>query len=155
RLADTELELQTYWTAHARALDQPIFEAAQATNEAEAARLRSQQTEAETSATAARDAAIHACARLVEEHPDYPSLDQVLYTLALALDQAGQHDTARQAYARLLHDFPASRFVPNAWLAFAEYYFDDAQMTEAARFYERVLETPADSNPVYGYALYK
>mgnify|MGYP001821156026 FL=1 len=43
--------------------------------------------------------------------------------------------------------------MPNAYLSFAEYYFNDSDMEAAAKFYRKVLEFPPKQNSVYGYAL--
>lgn len=155
RLADTYVELGADFTTRARTLDQEIFEAEHASPARDVASLRAEQRDAETHASAARDSAIRAYARLVSEFPDHPTLDQVLFSLAYALGEGHHFEQARQVYLRLVRDFPASRFVPHAWLSFAEYYFEQSDMPAARTFYERVLETPVESNPVYGYARYK
>jgi tetratricopeptide (TPR) repeat protein len=45
--------------------------------------------------------------------------------------------------------------VPNAYLSFAEFYFNESDMDAAAKFYRKVIEFPPKRNSVYGYALYK
>jgi tetratricopeptide (TPR) repeat protein len=152
RLAETYFEAQTYWNNTARSLDEPIHAAA-ADRRSE---LERQQQEAEGRVTEMRENAIRTYARLVEHYPDYARMDEVLFSLAYGLDEMHRQEQSRLVYLRLIKNYPESRFVPHAWLSFAEYYFNEEQDMDAARqFYDKVLETPPDRNPVYGYALYK
>ncbi len=148
RLADTYFELETFERRLARSLDARVYD-----DDTEAT---TQQTAAETQAADARDHAITTYARLVREHPELPNLDQVLFSLAFGLGESQQFEQARQVYLRIVRDFPNSRFVPHAWLSFAEHYFEEGDMSAADALYAHVLETPPEApNPVYGYALYK
>src|SRR5262249_10493315 len=45
------------------------------------------------------------------------------------------------------------RFVPDAYLSFGEYYFEQGEMENAMKFYDKV--TKFEQSKVYGYALYK
>jgi tetratricopeptide (TPR) repeat protein len=152
RLAETYFEAQTFWNTRARSMDETIHTAA-ADRRAE---LERQQQEAETRVTEMRENAIRTYARLVEHYPDYARMDEVLFSLAYGLDEMHRQEQSRGVYMRLIKNFPESRFVPHAWLSFAEFYFNEEQDMDAARqFYDKVLETPPERNPVYGYALYK
>jgi tetratricopeptide (TPR) repeat protein len=155
RLAETQFELQTYWRTRAGAVDQPLFEAEQARNAEQVAQLRRQQQEANQQLDAARQGAIQTYARLVRDYPNYSRMDEVLFSLAFGLEEMRQFDRARQVYFRLIKGFPESRFIPYAYLSFAEYYFGEGEMEPARQFYTKVTEFPAERNPVYGYALYK
>lgn len=152
RLAETYFEAQQYWNTRARELDDPIHNA---TGD-RAAELTRQQREAEGRVGEMRENAIRTYARLVENYPDFARMDEVLFSLAYGLDEMERHEQSRSVYMRLIKNYPESRFVPHAWLSFAEYYFNDEGDMEASRqFYAKVLETPPASNPVYGYALYR
>lgn len=155
RLAETYFEVQTYWRTRAGALDQPIFEAEQAGNRDQLQQLQRQRQEANQQLDESRQAAIRTYARLVQNYPNYARMDEVLFSLAFGLEEMRQFDRARQVYFRLIKGHPESRFIPYAYLSFAEYYFGEGQMREAQQFYTKVTEFPADRNPVYGYALYK
>ncbi len=54
----------------------------------------------------ARNKAISAYAKLVEDHPDYVQLDEALYELATEYERAGDWDLALSAYQRVLRDPP-------------------------------------------------
>ncbi|MDW8360890.1 MAG: tetratricopeptide repeat protein [Myxococcales bacterium] len=155
RLAETYFEMQQAVNARVRSFDQPIFEARQAKNAQKVRQLEQQQRQAEEQLNAIRQDAIRAYATLVQDHPDYRRMDEVLFSLAFSLEEMRQFDRARQVYHRLIKGFPQSRFVPHAYLSFAEYYFAEGQMREALTFYQKVVELPPERNPVYGFALYK
>jgi tetratricopeptide (TPR) repeat protein len=158
RLAETYFELQTYWNTHARSLDQPLYDAQQAGQADRVASIQHDQQDSETHLTEARQNAIRTYARLVQDYPDYARMDEVLFSLAYALEEMHNSDQALQVYMRLIKGYPQSHFIPHAWLSFAEHYFNDGDMSAARQFYAKVLEYPPDGatpNPVYGYALYK
>jgi tetratricopeptide (TPR) repeat protein len=111
-------------------------------------------------ASTARNKAISDYARLVSEHPTYPRMDEALYYLAVEYEAAQDDAHARQIYLELIQRAPSSRFVPNAYLAFGEMYFDEAAQDPskwnlALAAYQRVLRDPPPRNNVYGYAWYK
>lgn len=155
RLAETIAEMVRQHEARARGLDEPLFEARRDGDTTRARSLARQQAEAERAARADREAAVRALAALVAGFPQRSGLDETLLALALLLEELGQGPRARQVYHRLLRDHPESRFVPHAYLAFAEHAFAEGQLDDARQFYERVLTIPAEHNELYGYALYK
>ena len=108
----------------------------------------------------ARQGAIRHYARLRRSYPKYPKLDEVLYYLAFELEQGNEHDKARKVYFELIQKAPQSRYVPNAYLAFGELFFLEAQADAskwdlAEKAYAEVIKYPAPGNRVHGYALYK
>lgn len=87
-------------------------------------------------------------------------IDEVLYYLAYEYEQAGDLDNARTAYLELTENWKQSRFVPNAFLAFGELYFQEAQGDPgkwpfAQNFYKEVLKYDPPENKLWGYAAYK
>lgn len=83
----------------------------------------------------------------------YPKMDVALFYYAYTL-QAGRYlGPARAAYDKLLKNYPASKYVPEAHFAFAEYFFDAGQLADAEARYRKVLEFP--KSPVYWHATYK
>lgn len=155
RLADTLGELIRDGEVRARSLDEPIFQARQRGRAPRVAQLERTQREAEAQAREAREAAVRTLATLVRDHPTYGRGDEALYALAYHLERMEQHDRARQAYQRLIREYSASRFVPHAYLAFAEHAFGEGRLDDARQLYERVLSYPPEHNPVYAYARYK
>ena len=94
------------------------------------------------------------------EYPNYPQLDEVLYYLAYEYEQANDNDHARKIYYQLIQTRPNSKYIPNAYLAFGELFFNEAQgdpskWDTAAQAYAQVIKYPPPDNKVYGYAWYK
>ena len=156
RLAETQFEMQIAKTAKVRAFDDPIYEACTRDGDKSLCKqAQDGQKAAEADLDKIREDSIRTYATLVRDHPNFDRMDEVLFSLAFALQELDQFEKARSVYRRLIKDHPRSRFVPNAYLSFAEYYFNDGDMEAAAKFYRKVLEFPPKQNSVYGYALYK
>ena len=156
RLAETQFEMQIAKNAKVRSFDDPIYEACTRDNDkARCKQARGGQKAAEADLDKIREDSIRTYATLVRDHPNFQRMDEVLFSLAFALQELDQFEKARTVYRRLIKDYPRSRFVPNAYLSFAEFYFNDGDMDAAAKFYRKVLEFPPKRNSVYGYALYK
>lgn len=155
RAAETYFELQQDSTRRTRALDEPIFQAKKQKNQARANALVKQQAALEKETARWRQEALRKYAILVRDHKNYPRMDEVLFSLAFGLEETGQFERAREVYYRLIKEHPKSRFIPNAYLSFAEYYFAQGKMADALKFYAKVNDTPSERNTVYGYALYK
>jgi len=84
---------------------------------------------------------------------NYPKIDVALFYLGYTL-QAGKYmKEARATYDQLLKNYPNSRYVPEAHLVFAEYYFDANQFADAEARYKQVLKFP--KSPSYWFAHYK
>ncbi len=73
----------------------------------------------------------------------------------------GEKAQARATLIELLKRWPASTYVPDAWVALGDMSFelgesgDDAQMKEAEREYQEAVRSPPPANHAYGYAWYK
>ncbi|HEX7601554.1 MAG TPA: hypothetical protein VF316_08115, partial [Polyangiaceae bacterium] len=86
--------------------------------------------------------------------------DEVLYYLAYEYEQALQLDKARKVYFELIQNWAQSKFIPNAYLAFGELFFNEAQGDPskwqfAEQSYKEVIKYPPPENKVWGYAHYK
>src|SRR5262249_30413880 len=86
-------------------------------------------------------------------YPKYERMDEVLFRLAALLTSVKKDDQAREYFHRLIKDYPTSKYIPDADLAFAEHAFEGGEMDAALRFYEKVEQFPKSS--VYPYAAYK
>lgn len=84
---------------------------------------------------------------------NYPKLDQALFFYGYTLQSAKYMKEARSVYDKLLKNFPNSQYVPEAHLAFADYYYDQNQLADAQARYQAVLKFP--KTQAYWYALYK
>ncbi len=133
--------------------------------EREEARAESEHREvaagqAKTIVTRARTQAVKWYALLEKEHPNDPSLDEILFYLGYELQLGGEPDNARRVYFELVQKAPPSRYVPLAYLAFGELFSDEAASDPtrwdlAVQAYEQVAKYPPPENKAYGYACYK
>jgi len=152
RLGELLAEKQRNYTMDARAQDQKIFEAQQAKNSGLVASLQQKQKKSEKDA---ENTALQAVKSYVSasKYPKYNRMDEVLFRLAYLLQMIKKEDQAREFFHRLIKDYPQSKYVPNAYLSFAEFYFQKGEMENAGKFYEKVEQFPGSS--VFGFALYK
>jgi tetratricopeptide (TPR) repeat protein len=155
RLAEDYQELSQQANGRAEDLEENLFRARNEHNDAQVTAIQRQQQEARAQGTQYRDQLIQTFRVLVQDHTDYAQMDRALFYLAFAYQDAHNFNEARTVYRTLIQRFPNSPFVPNAYLSFAEYFFDQGEMENARQFYERVLSVQDESNQVYGYALYK
>src|SRR5215813_8313438 len=96
--------------------------------------------------------------QIVQRYKDYPRTDEVLYFLGHNLMDLGEEKKGLVAYRKLIETYPKSRFVPDAHLAFGEYYFNNSKgkrefLTRALKSYQDAASFPESS--IYGFALYK
>src|SRR4051794_28003360 len=148
RLGELYAEKQAYNFGKARALDQKIYELPpnqrgtllneQKRYEAEEQKWLLEAVKSYIGATKFRK---------------YERMDEVLFRLAFLLTSVKKEDQAREFFHRLIKDYPNSKYIPDAYLSFAEYYFDKGEMDNALKFYEKVEQFPKSS--VYPYAVYK
>ena len=109
---------------------------------------------------AARKSAIAYYTLMKTDYPDYSKIDEVLYYLAYEYEQGGDLKNARATYFELIQKAPKSAYIPNAYLAFGELFFQEAQGDPSkwelsAAAYKEVIKYPPPTNKVYGYARYK
>jgi tetratricopeptide (TPR) repeat protein len=72
---------------------------------------------------------------------------------AQALWDQGQQVEALKTCKDLIKNYPRSKYLPDAYLMFGEYYFDQAKIEKAMMAYKKV--TQFKGSKVYSYALYK
>jgi tetratricopeptide (TPR) repeat protein len=92
--------------------------------------------------------------------PAYPLLDDVDYFLGYEYEQSGDAANARRAYYDLIQKMPGSKYIPAAYLAFGDMFFDEAQSDPtkweiAKQAYQKTIAYPPPDNRVYGYAWYR
>jgi len=168
RLADAYKEFFDQLNFMARDLDEKIFQAKQKKDKQLAAKLLAQQKALDKKAEEYRELAIKAYVEIRNNFPDYPDYDEILFAIAYEIDQmataldmdqkdkkASYRERARVFYQELIRNYPRSRFIPHAWMAFGEYYFHEARdVDRAMRAYEKVVEWGEANNPNYVIAMY-
>lgn len=148
RLAELFAEKHRYYTFYARGLDQKIFDA----KPGEKSGLQSKQKEADKRGEAYLKEAVKSY-MAARNFKKFQRMDEVLFKLAFLLQTVKREDLAREVFHELIKDYPNSKYIPDAYLSFAEFYFQKGEMDAARKFYERVEQFPDSS--VYGYAVYK
>ena len=154
-MAELYGEQEHYYNFRAREIDQKVFDAQQKGNQGAANGFKTQQADYEKKEKAWLTSAVKAYL-LVANNPafdKYKRMDQVLFYLAYLLTQQKRDDLARPFFKRLIKDYPQSPYIPNAFLSFGEYYFEQKQLEDALKFYDKVLQFP--DSPVFGFAKYK
>lgn len=122
--------------------------------------LRKEISKAKAVEKTARGKAISYYRRMAAWYSKYSKIDEVLYYLAYEYEQAGNMKKARDTYKELVAKAPNSEYVPAAYLAFGELFFQEASADPgkwpfAEAFYKKVLGYPAPKNKLWGYAAYK
>jgi len=127
---------------------------------ARANRARADRTRFDKTLRAARKNAIQKYERIVGDHGSYAKLDEILYYLAYEYEQAGDLGRARKTYLSLIEKAPTSPWVPRAYLAFGELFYQEAmgdpsKWALAEQAYREASKAPPPGNTVYGIARYK
>ena len=148
RLGELYSEKQQYFFNKVHALDQKIYESPPNQRGTMLSEQKKYQSEQEKWLLEAVKAYIGAT-----NFRKYERMDEVLFRLAYLLTSVKKEDKAREYFHRLIKDYPNSKYIPDAYLSFAEYYFDKGEMDNALKFYEKVEQFPNSS--VYPYAVYK
>src|SRR5678815_2285398 len=139
RLKGTELTIQSDQTKNAQQKNKLKADAGQAQNKAKEYLIKAVKTyKALTDNEAFRN---------------YPKMDMALFYYGYTLQGGKYMKEARAVYDKLLKNYPNSKYVPEAHLAFADYYFEQGQLADAEARYKQVLKFPKSS--AYWYAMYK
>src|SRR5690606_9542929 len=88
-----------------------------------------------------------------EAFRNYPKMDMALFYYGYTLQGGRYMKEARAVYDKLLKNYPRSKYVPEAHLAFADYYFESGKLADAEARYRQVLKFPKST--AYWYAMYK
>jgi len=158
RLAEGYVELESAGVRDQNAAE--VIAGDKKTPASEKAKQRSAAGQAKKIAEASRQNAIKYYAMMKDQYPNYSKLDEVLYYLAYEYEQAKDLQNARKVYYELIEKAPQSPYIPNAYLAFGELFFQEAQgdpskFDLAAAAYKEVIKYPPPKNKVYGYSRYK
>ncbi|MFB6264471.1 MAG: tetratricopeptide repeat protein, partial [Bradymonadaceae bacterium] len=90
---------------------------------------------------------------ILQQSPGYARIDEVIYRLGRGLLEAGKGAQAVSYLQRLVKNYPKSKYIPDANLELAEYFFKQQLLGAARDKYKAVLEYK--DHPDYDYALYK
>lgn len=124
----------------------------------EVARLGEEKDALMASSAQWREKAVALYREIGDSYPEFPRMPEVLNALAQAYWETGEYRQALPVYKRLIKEHPKSKYVPDAWLAYGEYFFqladdDERDVKRALDAYERAAAD--ESASIFGYAVYK
>jgi len=99
--------------------------------------------------------------KILQEFPDYPRIDEVIYYLGRGAMKLGKENEDRQLtregvsyFQKLEQNYPKSRFIAESILALAEYHFEFSSFYPAKVKYEKII-THYPRKGMVDYARYK
>lgn len=98
--------------------------------------------------------AIRTYQQILDNYPNYERNDQVLYQMSRAYDELAQPDEAMAVMARLVREYPYSRYVDEVRFRRGEYYFVRQKYLDAEEEYAAVIAL-GDTSSYHELALYK
>jgi tetratricopeptide (TPR) repeat protein len=158
RLGELYWEESQYYFFEANRKDDEYIKAMNAGDEAGKERAKNEKEELINKQKENAKTATEKYAEIVQKYKDFDRTDEVLYFLGKNLMDMGDEKKSLVAYKRLIEKYPKSKYMPDAHLAFGEYYFNNSKakrdvLEKALGSYKSAAGFP-DSH-VYGYALYK
>ncbi len=161
RLGELYWEESKYYFFEANRKDDDKIKAMNAKDEAGIQRAESEKADLMAKSKEFADQAVEKYYQIVQEYKDYERTDEVLYFLGLNLMDSSDEKNQKKAlasYKRLIEKYQKSKYLPDAYLAVGEFYFNGSkgkreQLEKALENYKSASKYP--ENQVYGYAMYK
>ncbi|MDX2014966.1 MAG: tetratricopeptide repeat protein [Myxococcaceae bacterium] len=161
RLGELYWEESKAYFFEANRKDDDKIRAMNSKDEAGIARAEAEKAELMAKSKEFADSAVEKYFQIVQEYKDYERTDEVLYFLGLNLMDSSDEKNQKKAlasYKRLIEKYQKSKYLPDAYLAVGEYYFNNSKgkrdmLEKALENYKSAAKFP--ENQVYGYALYK
>ncbi len=158
RLGELHWEESKYFSFEANKKDDDKIRAMNEKNQDGIAIAEKEKLALEEQAKAYAQKAIENYSKIVQEYKDFERTDEVLYFLGLNLMEMNDEKRGLVAYNRLISKYPKSKYLPDAYLAVGEYWFNGSKgkresLEKALENYKNAAKFP--DNQVYGYALYK
>lgn len=164
RLASLRNEMQNDQWMKGMAQNEAIFKAEEAGNKAKAARYKKLKERYFKAHQAWLRSALMLFREITEKHPKYGRMDEVYFHISNTSKKLVERekDPKRKEgwtkvmltyFRKLLQQFPKSKYVPDALLAYAEHSYNTRQFDAALKLYERI--TTYKNSPVRPYAIYK
>jgi TolA-binding protein len=161
RLAELLWEESQYFFFEANRRDDALIGLGKRGDPREVTRLQGEKVDLEKQSKRLQEQAVALYKAIVKKYPKYPRMDEVLFFLGDNLTKRSRDDVeGLKAYRALIKSFPGSRYVPDAWMAFGEHYFEKANKQDRIGNLKKALEAyrnaAADkTSNIYGYAVYK
>lgn len=158
RLGELYWEESKYYFFEANRKDDELLDAMNRGDAAAQSRAKAGKAELLTRQKQYGKLALEQYTKIVQGYPEFERSDEVLFFLGTYLMEDGQDRKALVAFKRLVEKHPQSKYIPDAYLAFGEYYFNNskgkrADLEKALAAYKKAAEFP--ESQVYAFALYK
>ena len=89
-----------------------------------------------------KDQAIAVYRRILNEFPDYPDNDKIMFFISHEYRELGNFEEMIKNYRELIAKYPKSQFRFESWLILGDYYFDKGDIDEAIANYRSILKNP-------------
>lgn len=97
--------------------------------------------------------AIGVYGRILDEFPDYPDNDKVLFYIAHEYRELGDYEQMTVFLRRVIEEYPKSVFANESLLVLGDYHFDRSELEQAEKYYRKIVNGP--ESPTHGMARYK
>jgi tetratricopeptide (TPR) repeat protein len=160
RLAELYWEESQYYFFEANRKDDEVIRLGKNADPGQVDRLKAEKKNLEGKSKGYQAEAVARYQDIVKKFPRYQRLDEVLFFLGENLTKQQRVKESLGIYKLLITRFPKSKYVPDAWMAFGEFYFNSADkgnrndnLAKALEAYKKAASFTESS--VYGFALYK
>lgn len=158
QLAELYREEAKFFEFEANRKDDELIKALNREDVAGQNRAKAEKAELEAKSKQNGKKALEQYTKIIQRYPDFPRTDEVLFFLGQYLMEDGQSEKALVAYKRLVQKYPKSKYLPDAWLAFGDHFFETSkgkrkELERALESYKRAAEFT--ESQIYAYALYK
>lgn len=158
QLAELYREEAKYFEFEANRKDDDLIKAMNRNDAAGQARAKAEKTDLLAKAKQNGKKAEEQYTKIIQRFPDFERTDEVLFFLGQYLMEDGQDKKALVAYERLVKKYQKSKYLPDVWLAFGDFFFNNSKgkrkdLERALESYKRAAEFT--ESQVYAYALYK
>src|SRR5262249_36894973 len=152
RLGELYWEESKYFFMEANRKDDDLIAAINAKDPAKQAQAKSEKAALMKKRDQYANLATDQYSTIVQKYKDYERTDDGRYFLGHRLMETGDDRKALIAYKRLIDRYPKSKFLPDAFLAFGEYYFNTSKgrremLDKALDYYKKTAAYP--ENQVY------
>ncbi|MGC4115863.1 MAG: hypothetical protein QM765_14965 [Myxococcales bacterium] len=157
RLAELYWEESKFYFFEANRKYDEVLKARDKKDEAGAARAEAEQKAIMKNSETYQTSAIEQYRTIVKKYPKYARMDEVLFFLGHNMWESDKKQQASTVYLKLVKDHPKSKYLPDAYLAIGQYFFDGSKgqkepLTEALENFKKAA-TFTESK-TYGFALY-
>jgi len=91
--------------------------------------------------------------QIIENYPDSPIINRVLYRTGLCLFEIGEKDSAKAIFLKLIKNDPDTTYRSDVLFRLGECYFDEGQYERAIEMYQQILKDW--KSQFYPLAMYK